>query len=374
MEHSGYALRFVSGKYQGNEFPLKTHQEVIIGRGAEFDITLVEDMISRKHARITFEDGQVVLEDLGSTNGSFVNGERVRRAVVQEGDRILLGTSVLQVIPYQPKPSDLSSSSIKVLPPIPSSTLGSLPPRPTGVQHQSVTNGQLSVIGPSPQAKTMTVQPLPDPQRNVLPLPPSLSPPPTASSSQTGLSAVSPLSTTGAELSTFSSPTGASLIPLPAPPYAAAATASVPSFRAQDPPPLPTPSGTVIMSGGLEDMPLADLLELFTNSGRNGILVVKSKRMGHLIFQDGCIVDAVVQSAAQIPARKAAKRILHWQYGSYELYPPQEHPIEDPIQENGLLLLQQLQRQKEERKRFQSLIPLKTTNLKPVIPLKAPLR
>ena len=50
---SGFALRFISGKYQGGEFPLPGEKQVLIGRGGELDIVLVEDMVSRKHAKIS---------------------------------------------------------------------------------------------------------------------------------------------------------------------------------------------------------------------------------------------------------------------------------------------------------------------------------
>ena len=47
-----YALKFISGKYQGGEFPLKPNKQVVIGRSSELDMVLVEDMVSRKHAKI----------------------------------------------------------------------------------------------------------------------------------------------------------------------------------------------------------------------------------------------------------------------------------------------------------------------------------
>ena len=93
-----YALRFISGKYQGGEFPLGPDREVVIGRSSELDMVLVEDMVSRKHAKITTQAGQIVITDMGSTNGTFVNGEKVRKTRLKEGDRILIGTSILKVI------------------------------------------------------------------------------------------------------------------------------------------------------------------------------------------------------------------------------------------------------------------------------------
>ncbi|KPK53932.1 MAG: hypothetical protein AMJ63_04735 [Myxococcales bacterium SG8_38_1] len=92
------ALRFISGKYQGGEFPLPDSGEVVIGRSSELDMVLVEDMVSRRHAKISVEGGDIFLEDLGSTNGSFVNGEKITRTKLAEGDRILIGTSIIKVV------------------------------------------------------------------------------------------------------------------------------------------------------------------------------------------------------------------------------------------------------------------------------------
>jgi pSer/pThr/pTyr-binding forkhead associated (FHA) protein len=107
---SGFALRFISGKYQGGEYPLPAEREIVIGRGGELDIVLVEDMVSRKHAKITTQQGKIVIQDLGSTNGTFVNGEKIKRARLKEGDRILIGTSILKLIAAADAKLDLSKS------------------------------------------------------------------------------------------------------------------------------------------------------------------------------------------------------------------------------------------------------------------------
>src|SRR5262245_41337162 len=96
------ALRFISGKYQGGEYPLGTQAEIVIGRASELDMVLVEDMVSRRHARIACTDTQILLEDLGSTNGTFVNGEKISRTTLKEGDRVLIGTSILKVVALDP--------------------------------------------------------------------------------------------------------------------------------------------------------------------------------------------------------------------------------------------------------------------------------
>lgn len=98
-EQVHYALRFISGKYQGGEFPLRMNREIVIGRSSDLDMVLVEDMVSRRHAKISSTDSEIFIQDLGSTNGTFVNGEKIAgRAQLQEGDRILVGTSIIKVV------------------------------------------------------------------------------------------------------------------------------------------------------------------------------------------------------------------------------------------------------------------------------------
>jgi pSer/pThr/pTyr-binding forkhead associated (FHA) protein len=109
----GYALKFISGKYQGGEFPLKGDKQVIVGRSSELDMVLVEDMVSRKHAKISLAGGKITIEDLGSTNGTFVNGEKVKTSRIKEGDRILIGTSILKLVRAGANSPDLSDAQVK---------------------------------------------------------------------------------------------------------------------------------------------------------------------------------------------------------------------------------------------------------------------
>jgi pSer/pThr/pTyr-binding forkhead associated (FHA) protein len=108
-----FALKFISGKYQGGEFPLKGDKQLVIGRSSELDMVLVEDMVSRKHAKITIEGGRISIEDLGSTNGTFVNGEKVKNSRIKEGDRILIGTSILKLVKQGANSAQLSDAQVK---------------------------------------------------------------------------------------------------------------------------------------------------------------------------------------------------------------------------------------------------------------------
>jgi Protein of unknown function (DUF3662)/FHA domain len=68
---------------------------VILGRGTDCDLRLVDPGVSRHHAEIRVEDGDVVLVDLGSPNGTFVNGQPVRRVPLTDGTRVTLGRTTL---------------------------------------------------------------------------------------------------------------------------------------------------------------------------------------------------------------------------------------------------------------------------------------
>jgi pSer/pThr/pTyr-binding forkhead associated (FHA) protein len=60
-------------------------------------VVLTDDFLSREHALIEADSKTVRLHDLGSTNGSFVNGERIESAVLRDGDEVRLGAAVFRV-------------------------------------------------------------------------------------------------------------------------------------------------------------------------------------------------------------------------------------------------------------------------------------
>jgi predicted component of type VI protein secretion system len=94
MAPQSYLLIMRTGPNPGKSFEL-TKNELYIGRDINNDIVINDSEISRKHARLILQAGGYVLEDLGSTNGSFVNGQRLMGPhVLRPGELIMLGENV----------------------------------------------------------------------------------------------------------------------------------------------------------------------------------------------------------------------------------------------------------------------------------------
>jgi len=68
-----------------------SEREVVIGRSPECDIQLGVQNVSRKHARVLLQNEEYLIEDLGSTNGVFVNGIKVAKCVLRANDQIEIG-------------------------------------------------------------------------------------------------------------------------------------------------------------------------------------------------------------------------------------------------------------------------------------------
>lgn len=83
-----FILRGVSGAYFGKTYPLRG--STILGRHSECHICVNADGISRKHAQIDAEVDGLVVTDLGSSNGTYVNGKKVERADLKVGDELKL--------------------------------------------------------------------------------------------------------------------------------------------------------------------------------------------------------------------------------------------------------------------------------------------
>ena len=142
---SQFQLIMRSGPTPGAAFTLEGDQ-ITIGRDSVNEVVINDAEISRRHARLTFQGGKYVLEDLGSTNGTFVNGQRLAGprvlkagAVVSFGEQIVMvfeatnfdaGATVVSpraaVVPSISRPAPLP-------PPPPVEYVGSMPASPAPI-------------------------------------------------------------------------------------------------------------------------------------------------------------------------------------------------------------------------------------------------
>ncbi len=247
----GFALRFISGKYQGGEYPLPANREIVVGRSSELDMVLVEDMVSRRHAKIIVSDDQIVIQDLGSTNGTFVNGEKIKRAKLNEGDRILIGTSIIKLVAADPAQAGASLQKMEQ------------------------------------QARSRATQPR-------------------------------------------------------------------------------------TMSGSIDEVPLPDLMQLFSTSKKSGVLVVRTDDAeGKIFLEKGAIVFGSVNDQEDVPPLKSLIRILTWEHGSFDMDPAVERDFPTKLDMSTEGILMEAFRQIDELRRIAADLPAHHALLalaKPVVP------
>ena len=87
-------LVICNGGFEGMEYEL-TSDETLIGRNPKTDITLLDENISREHAIVLLDEetGAYTIEDLQSSNGTKVNGKRIRSAELADTDEIEIGNT-----------------------------------------------------------------------------------------------------------------------------------------------------------------------------------------------------------------------------------------------------------------------------------------
>jgi DNA-binding NtrC family response regulator len=83
---------------------LKEGGTLVVGRGESADLTVPESKVSREHVRLSCLDGAVTVEDLGSTNGTLVNGERVEQGRIDWRDTVVIGPIRITIYPLEGLP------------------------------------------------------------------------------------------------------------------------------------------------------------------------------------------------------------------------------------------------------------------------------
>lgn len=266
-----YVLKFISGKYQGGEFPLEQDSEILIGRSSELDMVLVEDMVSRKHARISAHNGALEIEDFGSTNGTFVNGEKITKARLKEGDRVLIGTNIIKLVHRDQVAADGGGAGMAA-----------------------------PGAGPAGQG------------------------PPEAPAQASR--------TTGATL-------------------------------------------TGSISGLIEEVPLPDLLQLFSTSRKSGVLVIRTEvDTAKIYLREGRVFYATINDDPDISPYKAFYRVLAWKTGTFSLEQPTDETFDEEINESIENLLMEGMRQLDEIMALGDDVPDLTAQLQINKPLVPPLR
>jgi pSer/pThr/pTyr-binding forkhead associated (FHA) protein len=105
-----YRLILVSGNGAGTEYPLEK-TELQLGRDLSNDIVINDAEVSRRHARLILQPEGYILEDLGSTNGTFIRGQRLAAPVVlKPGESITIGEKVN--LKYEVLSSDQSATVV----------------------------------------------------------------------------------------------------------------------------------------------------------------------------------------------------------------------------------------------------------------------
>jgi predicted component of type VI protein secretion system len=141
---SQFQLIMRSGPTPGAAFTLEGDQ-INIGRDSANEIVINDAEISRRHARLTFQGGKYVLEDLGSTNGTFVNGQRLAGPrVLKAGEVVSFGEQIVMIFEathfdagatvVSPRASVVPAAPRPVMvPPPPTEYVGSVPASPAPV-------------------------------------------------------------------------------------------------------------------------------------------------------------------------------------------------------------------------------------------------
>lgn len=91
------SLVIVTGYAEGMEYPL-IKACTVLGRDKTADIPVKDALVSRQHAAIQYEEGRFLLKDMGSTNGTLLNGALIETALIRNKDRFSIGDTIIQFI------------------------------------------------------------------------------------------------------------------------------------------------------------------------------------------------------------------------------------------------------------------------------------
>lgn len=96
-ERKSSCLIVIHGQNLGKRYNIDD-EKLVLGRSDDADIKIMDGNVSRKHAEVVAEGDKIIIHDLDSTNGTFVNTERLKKAILKDGNLILIGNTILKFI------------------------------------------------------------------------------------------------------------------------------------------------------------------------------------------------------------------------------------------------------------------------------------
>jgi hypothetical protein len=104
-----YQLVSASG---AQSFDLAAERPLVLGRALACDLPVIDPTISRRHAELSMVDGRVMVRDLGSSNGTFLNGTRVEAGTLAPGDTVTFGKVSFDLRERTPTPAELAAAAV----------------------------------------------------------------------------------------------------------------------------------------------------------------------------------------------------------------------------------------------------------------------
>ena len=104
-------LRVIAGVNHGKQFDLQDPR-IVVGRDLDCNIRFPDSLLSRHHAELIREGDTYLIRDLNSTNGSYLNTERITEARLTPGDTIRLADIELAVVPAETEPPEIGRAHV----------------------------------------------------------------------------------------------------------------------------------------------------------------------------------------------------------------------------------------------------------------------
>jgi pSer/pThr/pTyr-binding forkhead associated (FHA) protein len=393
-----FVLRFISGRYQGAEFPLAEGRQLVIGRDKKASLRLADELVSREHAQMLPAGDYVILQDLHSTNGTFVNGERISKSLLKPVDQILIGTSIMKLLKAdEASPATVRMSSVEALARLETTASrqtrlstsrnlmsGSLDevqlPDLLQFLYQSRKSGVLAV-----QTEKATGQVY---LRNGQIYYAAIAGEQLANPQQ----ALYRMAAWGTGNFELGPPDGRHFdgemnVPMEALLLEMAGTVPQHGLAQNGAAEVGQGNKTTSMQrvqfsadeeglwGSLQKIPLTDLLLLLSSARKSGVLSIRSsQRSGKIYLRDGCIYYATIEDRFAGRPRKALYRMLNWTSGMFEFNPPDYRQFADELTGTSEALLMEGVRQMDELRQIESELQAVSGRLAVMLPLHGQLR